>query len=191
MSATRAAPDAAAPVIAGDLFEAFGERTRVVIQHSGKAFSAIGRSHSIVVPAGADHVGRAASLTQSVLSESDGVGIAMGALPFDGSCEAVLRVSDRALRGEPAHVDQAAEPGWVVTRLIPDPLPVEYETAVAAALRAIDAGEVEKVVLARSLVVEADSPIDPRQVARRLSAAESASYVFLVALPGWWCAAGA
>jgi isochorismate synthase len=184
MSAARPASELLAPVIAGDLFEAFGERTRAVIQHSGKAYSAIGRSRSIVVPAGADHVGRAASLTQGVLSETNGLGIAMGALPFDGSCEAVLRMSDRAMRGEPAHVDPPAEPNWAVTGLIPDPLPVEYETAVAAALRAIDAGEVEKVVLARALVVEADSPIDPRLVARRLSAAESGSYVFLVSLPG-------
>jgi isochorismate synthase len=184
VSTTRPASDAAAPVIAGDLFEAFGESSGVVIQHSGRAFSAIGRSRDIVVPAGAGQVGRAASLTQGALSERDGVGIAMGALPFDGSCEAVLRMSDRAMRGERAQVDRAAGPGWAVTGLVPDPLPVDYEAAVAAALRAIDAGEVEKVVLARTLVVEADSPIDPRLVARRLSAAESASYVFLVALPG-------
>lgn len=184
MSAIRPAPKATAPAIGGDVFEAFGARTRVVIRHSGRAFSAIGRSRSIVVPAGADHVARAASLTQNVLREVDGIGIAMGALPYDGSCESVLRVSDRAMRGEPAYVDRPAEPGWDVTGLVPDPLPVEYEAAVAAALRAIDAGEVEKVVLARTLDVVADSPIDPRLVARRLSAAESASYVFLVALPG-------
>jgi isochorismate synthase len=184
MSATRPALDVAAPAIEGDLFEAFGKRTTVVIQHSGKAFSALGRSRSIVVPAGADHVGRAASLTQSVLSEADGIGIAMGALPFDGSCEAVLRVSEGAMRGEPAYVDRPAEPGWAVIGLFPQPLPLEYEMTVATALGAIDAGEVEKVVLARTLVVEADSPIDPRLVARRLSAVESGSYVFLVALPG-------
>jgi isochorismate synthase len=183
MSSVRPAPEATAPAIGGDVFEAFGTRTRVVIRHSGRAFSAIGRSRSIVVPAGADHVARAASLTQSVLREVDGIGIAMGALPYDGSCESVLRVSDRAVRGERAYVDRPAAPGWDVTGLVPDPLPVEYEAAVAAALRAIDAGEVEKVVLARTLEVLADSPIDPRLVARRLSAAESASYVFLVALP--------
>jgi len=138
VSAARPAPDAAAPAISGDLFEAFGESTKVVIRHSGTAFSAIGRSPSVVVPPGADQVGRAASLTQRVLREADGVGIAMGALPFDGSCEAVLRMSDRAMRDEPAHVDAPAEPGWSVTGLIPDPLPVEYETAVAAAGTADD-----------------------------------------------------
>jgi len=49
-------PQPVAPAVAGDLFEAFGERTRVVIQHGGKAYSAIGRSQSIVVPAGAEVV---------------------------------------------------------------------------------------------------------------------------------------
>src|ERR1700680_716608 len=184
MTTIRAAPETPAEAIGGDLFEGFGDRTTVVIRHSGKAFSAIGRSRTVVVPAGAGHVGRAASLTQKMLGEVDGIGIAMGALPFDGSCDAVLRVSERAMRGERTHVDSPAEPAWAVIALIPDPLPVEYEAAVSTALEAIDAGEVEKVVLARSLVVETDSPIDPRLVARRLSAAESGAYVFLVALPG-------
>lgn len=184
MSAIQPAPEVSAPAVAGDVFKAFGDNTNVVIRHSGKAFSAIGSSRTIVVAEGADHVGRAASLTQLALSEGDGIGIAMGALPYDGTCEAVLQVSDRALRSEPAPVDRPAAPGWTVTRLIPDPLPVDYERAVSTALRAIDAGEVEKVVLARTLEVEADSPIDPRLLARRLSAAELGSYVFLVALPG-------
>jgi isochorismate synthase len=184
VSAIGAEPETAAEVVGGDLFEGFGDSTQVVIRHSGRAYSAIGRSRSVVVPAGADHVGRAASITQRALAEVDGVGIAMGALPFDGSTGAVLQVSDRATRGDRVPVDPPAEPVWDVTALIPDPLPVEYEAAVATALRAIDAGAVEKVVLARSLVVETDSAIDPRLVARRLSAAESGAYVFLVVLPG-------
>jgi isochorismate synthase len=68
--------------------------------------------------------------------------------------------------------------------LIPEMLPVEYEAAVATALTAVDAGTVEKVVLARSILVEADSAIDPRVVARRLNAAEPDCFVFLVTLPG-------
>jgi isochorismate synthase len=184
VSATRPAPEATTPAIAGDVFEAFGEETAVVIRHGGKAISALGASRTIVVPAGANHVGRAASLSQRVLSGVDGIGIALGALPYDGTCAAELHVSQRAMRSEPAPVGAPPAPGWAVTRLIPDPLPVEYEAMVASALRAIDAGEVEKVVLARTLEVETDLPIDPRLIARRLSAAESASYVFLVALPG-------
>jgi isochorismate synthase len=176
----------AAEVVTGGVspFEQFGERTSVVVQRAGSVVSAIGRSHSVVVPAGPDHVGRAASLAQQALAGEPGNGIAMGALPYEGSCEAVLRVPDRALRGEPAGVDRAPDATWSVTDLVPQPLPVDYEAAVATALAAIGAGEVEKVVLARALIVSADTPIDPRVVARRLNAAEPGSIVFLVALPG-------
>ncbi len=183
MSVARPAPEVAT---AGgpNPFELFGERTKVVIQRAGSVVSAIGRSRSIVVPPGPDHVARAASLTRQALAGEPGNGIAMGALPYDGSCEAILRVPDRAIRGEPAGDDRAPEATWAVTSLIPDPLPVDYEAAVATALAAIEAGEVEKVVLARALVVSTDTAIDPRVVARRLNAAEPGSIVFLVALPG-------
>jgi isochorismate synthase len=184
MSFSRPAPAPVIPAIAGDLFAAFGERSSAVIQHGDTGFSAIGRSRNIVVPAGPDHVARAAALTQTVLSEVGETGIAMGALPYDGSCEAVLRVPDLAVRDHPVSAASAPEPGWTVRTLIPEPLPVEYESAVERALEAIEAGEIEKVVLARSVAVEADRPIDPRVVARRLSAAEAGSYVFLIALPG-------
>ena len=181
MTVARAASEAAAGT---SPFELFGERTSVVIQRAGSVVSAIGRSRSVVVPPGPDHVSRAAALTRHALAGEPGNAIAMGALPYDGSCEAVLRMPDRALRGEPAGGDGAPEATWAVTSLIPEPLPVDYEAAVATALAAIDAGEVEKVVLARALVVSADTPIDSRLVARRLIAAEPDSTVFLVALPG-------
>ena len=184
MSLTRPAPQAGADAAGDDLFAAFGERSSVVIQHGDAGVSAMGRSRSVVVPAGPDHVARAAALTQTVLAEVGGTAIALGALPYSGGCEAVLRVPDMALRDEPAFSGIAPEPVWAVRSLIPEPLPVDYESAVERALEAIEAGEIEKVVLARSLAVEADRPIDPRVVARRLSAAEPGSYVFLVSLPG-------
>ena len=184
MSLTRPAPQAGAHAAGDDLFAAFGERSSVVIQHCDAGVSAIGRSRNVVVPAGPDHVARAAALTQTVLAEVGGTAIALGALPYSGGCEAVLRVPDMVLRDAPAFSGIAPEPAWAVRSLIPEPLPVDYKSAVERALEAIEAGEIEKVVLARSLAVEADRPIDPRVVARRLSAAEPGSYVFLVSLPG-------
>jgi isochorismate synthase len=184
MSLTRPAPQAGAHAAGDDLFAAFGERSSVVIQHGDAGVSAIGRSRNVVVPAGPDHVARAAALTQTVLAEVGGTAIALGALPYSGGCEAVLRVPDMALRDAPAFSGIPPEPAWAVRSLIPEPLPVDYESAVERALEAIEGGEIEKVVLARSLAVEADRPIDPRVVARRLSAAEPGSYVFLVSLPG-------
>lgn len=184
MTVARPASRPAEPAAGGSPFALYGERTSVVIQRAESVVSAIGRSRNVVVPPGGEHVARAASLTQQALAGEPGIGIAMGALPYDGSCEAVLRVPDRALRGEPVENEVAPDATWAVTSLIPDPLPVDYEAAVATALAAIDAGEVEKVVLARALIAVADAPIDPRVVARRLNVAEPGSIVFLVALPG-------
>ncbi len=184
MSAVRPATDLHAAATERDLFEWYREGTGVVIQHEDYGLAAAGGSRAIQVTAGPHHVTRAASLVQAALDETAGVGIAMGALPFDGTCDAILRLPERVVRGRPLDNEIAPQPAWSITALIPDPLPVEYEAAVERALAAIDAGEVDKVVLARSLLVEADAPIDPRLVARRFNAEEPGSFVFLVALPG-------
>jgi isochorismate synthase len=184
MSVVRAAPDLQPAATERDLFEWYRDGSGVVIQHGDYALAAAGASGSIPVAEGPNHVARAASLAQEALEATAGTGIVMGALPFEGSCEAILRVPERVIRGTPLHGEAAPQPGWAITALVPDPLPVEYEAAVERALEAIDAGEVDKVVLARTLMVEADAPIDPRLVARRFNAEEPGCFVFLVALPG-------
>jgi isochorismate synthase len=183
MSAVRPAPDLHAPAI-DELFDAYREATGVVLRYGDHLLAAAGDSRDIHMAAGPDQVRRAAALVHAALDETAGLGVAMGALPFEGSCDAVIRVPERVVRGLPLHRGVAPEPGWTITGLVPDPLPVEYENAVERALAAIDAGEVEKVVLARSLLVEADRPIDARIVARRLNAEEPGAFVFLVALSG-------
>jgi menaquinone-specific isochorismate synthase len=47
--------------------------------------------------------------------------------------------------------------------------PVSWCSAVAAAVRRIRAGELEKVVLARDLLVSSDVPFEPRRLLRRLA----------------------
>jgi isochorismate synthase len=180
MSAVRPAPVAATE---RDLFEWYREGTGVVLQHRQYGLAAAGDSRAIHVAAGPDHVRRAAALAQAALEETAGLGVVMGALPFEGSCDATLRLPEQVVRALPLHGEAAPEPTWGVTDLVPDPLPIEYEAAVGRALAAIDAGEVEKVVLARTLQVQADASIDPRLVARRFNAGEPGSFVFLVALP--------
>ena len=183
MSAVRPAPAAAEAATEPDLFAWYREEGGVVLQHGDYGLAAAGDARDIHVVAGPDHVGRAAALAQAALHEVRGPGVVMGALPFDGGCDAILRLPDRVIRGVPLRGDVAPQPDWAVTDLVPYPLPIDYEAAVDRALEAIEAGEVEKVVLARTLVVQADGPIDPRVVARRLNAGEPGSFVFLVALP--------
>jgi isochorismate synthase len=166
-----------------DLFEAYREGDGVVLQFGRQGFAASGDSQAIEVAAGPHHVRRAAALVRAALEGRAG-GIAMGALPYDGSCVTVIRLPERVIRSVSMHSQTAPHPDWAIRSLVPDPLPVEYEAAVERALAAIDTGVVEKVVLARTLLVAADSPIDARLVARRLHAEEPGAFVFLVALPG-------
>jgi isochorismate synthase len=167
-----------------DLFDGYRDRSGVVLQHGNEGLAAEGESRDVLVAVGPDHVRRAAALVQTALEEAGGRGVAMGALPYEGSCDAVIRVPERVVRRIPLFGDGAPEPRWAITAMVPEPLPVEYEAAVERALLAIDAGEVDKVVLARTLLVETDAPIDPRLLARRFSAEEPAAFVYLVALPG-------
>jgi len=166
-----------------DLFSSYRADDGVVLQFGPHGLATAGASHAIDVAAGPDHVGRAAARVQTALDGTAGLGVAMGALPYDGSCDAVLRLPERVVRGV-SRSASAPQPDWAIASLIPDPLPVEYEAAVERGLGAIEAGVVEKVVLARTLIVHADRPIDARLVVRRLNAEEPGAFVFLVALPG-------
>ena len=58
--------------------------------------------------------------------------------------------------------------------------PVAWCGAVAAAVRRIDAGELDKVVLARDLLVTADRPLDPRRLLLRLAERFPDSWTFAV-----------
>ena len=58
--------------------------------------------------------------------------------------------------------------------------PVTWCAAVATAVGRIDAGEFEKVVLARDLLVSADVPLDPRRLLRRLAARFPDCWTFAV-----------
>jgi isochorismate synthase len=58
------------------------------------------------------------------------------------------------------------------------PSGAEYEAAVAVAVRRIRAGELKKVVLARTVEVEAGRTLDPRLLAMRLRAVDPDAYTF-------------
>ena len=56
----------------------------------------------------------------------------------------------------------------------------EWQAAVGEAVRRIDNGELDKVVLARDVVVTADSPIDPRFLLSRLASRYPSCWTFSV-----------
>ncbi|HET7236011.1 MAG TPA: isochorismate synthase [Actinomycetota bacterium] len=63
-------------------------------------------------------------------------------------------------------------------QLRPDPEPDEYAEAVARAVAKIGRGELRKVVLARSMLVDAGRALDPKQLLWRLRAVDPDCYVF-------------
>ncbi|MBI4729709.1 MAG: isochorismate synthase [Acidobacteria bacterium] len=126
--------------------------------------------------------------------------LAIGALPFDGTIPAVLQIPRFAVRREESgrawvvsvdgssldpvslaagRVDPALPPGRSV-RVTPDPDPGAFASAVEAARELIRRGALQKVVLARSLVVESEDPFDARSLVARLRAADPACYSFAV-----------
>jgi salicylate biosynthesis isochorismate synthase len=115
----------------------------------------------------------------------------------DGAAEAIALVD--AAPGEPegtlaeraqeafqalaAWVQGPAEAAcWPVARAVADPgAQLAFESAVSAAIRAIEAGGLTKVVLARSLRLEADAPLPPGPLFAALAAAAPGTFRFLIA----------
>ena len=116
--------------------------------------------------------------------------VACGVLPFAGEGQLVL--ADAQVRRTDPFVTARVGPPTapvLVTGLIPadafgdaelamSPTPVVYAGAVAEAARRIRAGELRKVVLARTIEVGGRS-FDPRRLAHRLRAVDPHAYTFI------------
>ncbi|MBO0893494.1 MAG: chorismate-binding protein, partial [Acidimicrobiales bacterium] len=121
--------------------------------------------------------------------------IAHGALPFDPAAMAAAEMiiprrlwtrdadgstwlteisggpgPSRPAPADPPVVDRGPDGSGVSVR--------QWEGLVGEALRRIDAGQLDKVVVARQVTMTADRPISPGQVVRRLLAAQPGCYVF-------------
>ncbi len=114
--------------------------------------------------------------------------LAVGALPFDpdGSGELVVpavvhsRIGGRRFVTRLAPAAEEVEPAPPPTRFaIGSPrTPAQWTAMVEAALVAIARGVVEKVVLAREVVIEGDASFDPAAVLRRLVTQQPGSFVY-------------
>jgi menaquinone-specific isochorismate synthase len=117
--------------------------------------------------------------------------LAVGALPFDPDAPGTLVVPAR-IEGEldgRAWVTEvgagAAAPearGSRPTRfaVVAPRTRAQWHESVERALEAITAGELEKVVLAREVLIDADEPFDAPDVVRRLVAQQPGSFVYAI-----------
>jgi menaquinone-specific isochorismate synthase len=115
--------------------------------------------------------------------------IAVGALPFDPDAPGELVIPAR-IAGEldgrawiteigPAPVDPTTVDGPPTRFSVVAPRTRDdWRTAVEQALAAIQRGDLEKVVLAREVLVEADTPFDARDIVRGLVAHQPGSFVY-------------
>jgi menaquinone-specific isochorismate synthase len=115
--------------------------------------------------------------------------VAVGALPFDPASIGELVVPARIV-GEfdgrawiteigPAPDDRTAAAVAPTRFSVGAPRSrAAWREAVEQALAAIERGEIEKVVLAREVLIEADAPFDARDVLRRLATQQPGCFVY-------------
>jgi menaquinone-specific isochorismate synthase len=136
-----------------------------------------------------------AAATLAAVDRDDPIGlpgtgpVAVGALPFDPDATGELVVPARihGVRDGRAWVTEVG-PGESATAVAVAP-PTQFQVgaprtrddwraAVERALAAIDAGDLEKVVLAREVLIEADTAFDAQAVVRGLVASQPGSFVY-------------
>ncbi|CAM03125.1 isochorismate synthase [Saccharopolyspora erythraea NRRL 2338] len=111
--------------------------------------------------------------------------LVVGAVPFGENLPAHLVLPREVVRAAPPNVmvPSASAPRPLSCRMRQVPAPEEYERGVARVLRRMQSGELSKVVLARSLELSADEPIDVRRLLRNLALKDPGGYTFAVDLP--------
>jgi isochorismate synthase len=175
------------------------------MERAGAGVVAGGEGRRLEVPAGARQAVRAAEAAEAALAELDVDGaVVVGALPFQGDAPARLLVPERArvtsIAGRDVDLgapgargaagpppDGAAraqgEPPISPLRWTPVPPVAAYAAAVAEAIARIRSGELEKVVLARSLV--APNPgLDIRALLAELRRRDPGCHLFAAPVDG-------
>lgn len=128
--------------------------------------------------------------------------VAIGALPFTDADEGRLAVGRRTVTRRPGHegvsiteIGDVKEPftlvrggvaadAFTALQLVESPSAAAYEEAVSAATARIHDGALRKVVLARTIEVDAGRELDPRRLAQHLRAVNPSAFTFAVPAAG-------
>jgi isochorismate synthase len=100
--------------------------------------------------------------------------------PDDTRAEVLARIRARLDRMRPATLPIGDPLPAAPNRAVSAISPAHYEAAVASAVKRIRAGELEKIVLAREVEVEASMAFDPASIFGLLRDAFSSSFVYAV-----------
>lgn len=113
--------------------------------------------------------------------------LAVGALPFDRDAAPHLvlpRTARWAGPVAPGRGTAASAPVVAGATVVPVPAGEDYELAVTSALRRLRAGELDKVVLARTLRLHLPDPVEVRALLANLARDNATGYTYAVDLPG-------
>jgi isochorismate synthase len=189
-----------------DLLAAYPDGTGFFFERAGLGVASSGEAARIHAEAGPERLLRlsrdvAVALREIERHPESPPPVAVASIPFeDGSpAEAVVpgRVATRLDPGETWQIEVTAEGSaapaearrrWAGRTLPheafegvqvrPDPEPEDYATAVSRAVDRIRSGTIRKVVLARSMLVDARRTLDPKQLLWRLRAVDPECYAF-------------
>jgi isochorismate synthase len=194
-----------------DLLAAF-EPDGFFMERASLGLAAVGTAARISVPAGPERILRLARRVTETLDgvrrgPDDPAPVAVTAISFrdDAPAEATVpeRVTMRQREGETWQLEispgELPAPEVVYERwasrtlpfaafddmqIRPDPEPEDYLAAVERATRRIRSGALRKVVLARSMLVDAERHLDVKQLVWRLRAVDAHCYAFAVPVTG-------
>lgn len=175
-------------------------------ERAGVGVSSVGVAEVVRAEPGAERILHLSRLVAESLAEvrahPDGPApVAVASIPFadTAAAEATIpaRTTIRTAPGETWQIDvtarglaapDAARKRWTgrpaphaafeEMQLCPEPEPDEYAAAVDRATRRIRGGDLRKVVLARTLLVDADRDLDAKQLLWRLRAVDPDCYAF-------------
>lgn len=126
-----------------------------------------------------------AAWLRTVAADGSAPPLVIGALPYDPEGAAHLVVPESVERSAPLGAVLTSEPPTepLPGALRPGPGPRDYEAMVGGALARMADGGLQKVVLARTLDVAADAPVDAAAMLRELARRDPRGYVFAIDLP--------
>ncbi|RBQ16066.1 isochorismate synthase [Spongiactinospora rosea] len=141
--------------------------------------------HTLLAQGVGDVVGPAGTLRALEEQVRDAGRLVLGAVPFDDPASAHLVMPERVRWADPfiarpVAPDVPPRP-W---RITPVPGPDAHLAGVRRALRLLDQGRLDKVVLARSLELSHPDPPDVTTMVERLAARDPDGHIFAVPLPG-------
>ncbi|MCW5256024.1 isochorismate synthase [Verminephrobacter aporrectodeae subsp. tuberculatae] len=138
--------------------------------------------HGIVAPGAASLPSRVRKALARATATGAAAPVAVGAVPFDPTRPAALSVAPTLRRARALPPAAPLRGERLPCRMRAVPTGADYTVAVAEAVRRIALGEIDKVVLARTLELASDRPVELPTLLARLASRNPLGYTFSVAL---------